>query len=363
MTPRRAIAAAITLALFVPEADGFAQAPPPELSRHVLMDVGPLPVPAACGCVTAPFTVLPPRPGWGYGSGPAAPDTAAAPSRFERRLQLERDREDVTQLPFQLQDALTGNPHAALSVGILLTVATAVVRDEFAAGQWFMLAARDGHRDAYIQLGHRYLRGIGLPLDEKAAAYWFHMGASSGDTAAMIALGSLYAAGRGVEQNWSAARYWWQQAGHWRFIADAYACGLGVEQNTDHALALYEKGAENGDAGSAIQVGHLQAGGCVARPDDTAAFRSFKKAADEGYPEAQVGLSLLYLEGRGVETSPYSAYMWARLAELRLEPGELHRLASLRAAAAAALMPADQVEDAERFVDALIKTGTSPMNR
>jgi TPR repeat protein len=109
-------------------------------------------------------------------------------------------------------------------------------------------------------------------------------------------------------------------------------------------------GAEAGDAGSPIQVGHLQAGGCVARPDAKAAFRAFKRAADEGYPEAQMGLSLLYLEGRGVEMSPYSAYMWARLAALRLEPGELHRLASLRAAAAAARMPAAEIKDAEQFV-------------
>lgn len=327
------------------------------------MDVGPLPVPAVCGCVTAPFTVLPLRPGWGYGSGPAAPETAAAPSRFERRLQKERDAEDLANLPHQMQDALEGNPHAAFGLGLLFTMRTALERDDGAAGQWFRLAARRGHPDAYVQLGHRYLRGVGLPVNDKAAAYWFYMGASNGDSAAMIALGGLYAAGRGVDQDWNGAMYWWHEARHWRFVGDAYACGLGVEQDNERALTMYKKGAEAGDISSVIQVGHMHAGLCTARPDDEAAFKAYEKAADGGYPEAQVGLSLLYLEGRGVPFSPYSAYMWARLAELRLEPGELRRLASFRAAAAARLMPPVMVKDAEQFVASLIKSGTTPMNR
>jgi TPR repeat protein len=232
-----------------------------------------------------------------------------------------------------------------------------------AAGQWFILAARGGHPNAYVQLGHRYLRGVGFAPDDKAAAYWFYRGAVSGDHAAMTALGSLYAAGRGVDQDWAAALYWWKHAGQWRFVGDAYACGFGVLQDNTRALALYEKGAAAGDMSSAIQVGHMHAGACTERPDDEAAFKAYKKAADEGYPEAQVGVSQLYLEGRGVARNPYNAYMWARLAELRLEPGELQRLAGARAGAAAAHMPAAEVSDAERFVKSVIASGTTPMNR
>lgn len=362
MEQRSAIVIAM-LALSLPVPQVSAQAPPPEISRHLLMDVGPLPVPAVCGCVTAPLTVLPPRPGWGHGSGPAAPATAAAPSRFERRVQKERDAEDLAQIQRQMQDALAGNPHAAFALGLLFSSGTAVARDDEAAARWLRLAARHAHRDAYVQLGHRYIRGVGLPANAKASAYWFYMGASTGDSAAMVALGGLYAAGLGVDQDWTGALYWWEKARHWRFVGDAYACGFSVEQDNERALELYQKGADSGDMSSTIQVGHMHAGACAARPDDEAAFRAYKKAADEGYPEAQVGLSLLYLEGRGVPMSPYSAYVWARLAELRLESGELRRLASFRAATAAHLMAPAEVKDAEQFVHSLIKTGTSPMNR
>lgn len=248
-------------------------------------------------------------------------------------------------------------------LGILFTAGTAVSRDDAAALLWFVQAARGSHSNAYVQLGHRYVRGLGVQADDRAAAYWFYRGALSGDKAAMVALGSLYAAGRGIEQNWSAALYWWEKGDQWRFVGDAYACGSGVAPDDRRALAMYEKGAAIDDMSSTIQVGHMHAGACAERPDDAVAFAAYSKAAGEGYPEAQVALSLAYLDGRGVETEAYHAYMWARLAELRLEPSDLRRLATSRAAAAARMLPAFLIEDAETFVASVIKGGTTPMNR
>jgi TPR repeat protein len=363
MEARNATGVAIAIALSVSGLLVSAQAPPPEMAAHVLMDVGPISAAAVCGCVTAPFTVLAPRPGWGYGGGTTAPDTNAAPSAAARRRQREQNAEDLANLEREMEDALEGNSASAFGLGLLFTAGSAVKRDDVAAGQWFTLAARYGHPNADVQLGHRYLRGVGFAPNDQTAAYWFYKGAASGDRIAMIALGGLYAAGRGVGQDWAGALYWWKRAGYWRFVGDAYACGLGVLQDNERALAAYQKGSAAGDAGSTIQVGHMHAGGCTERPDAEAAFNAYKKAADEGYPEGQVGLSQLYLEGRGTARSPYNAYMWARLAELRLEPGELQRLASARASAAAVLMPAFEINDADRFVKAVIAAGATPMNR
>lgn len=133
--------------------------------------------------------------------------------------------------------------------------------------------------------------------NDQAAAYWFYMAASAGDRCAMNALGGLSAAGRGVAQDWSAALFWWERAETWRFVGDA--CGIVVEQDYERALSYYRKGAEAHDAASSIQAGHILAEGCAARIDDEAAHDAYKRAADEGYPEAQIGLSTLYLEGRG----------------------------------------------------------------
>jgi TPR repeat protein len=312
---RRFSASLILIAVIV--APLTAQAPPPELRFDVLTDVGPVPAPQTCGCVTHPFEVVRIRPGWGYGGGPAAPDTDAPPSRAARR-------------------------------------------DDVEAAKWFLLAANQGHQNAYGQLGHRYHRGLGVEQSDELAAYWFYRGATQGDTLGMIALGSLYAAGRGVPQNWRIAVSWWRKADHHRFIGDAYACGLGVARNNERAVREYQKGAEDGDMGSAIQLGHMHAGKCASPADDELAYKWYDKAAHQGYPEAQVALASLALQDR-VEGGPISAYMWARLAEIRLPSGALRTLAAIRAAEAAQRLSQPQLANTDVLVRNMIETGSEPM--
>ena len=332
------------------------QAPPPEVRFDVLTDVGAIPAPSTCGCVTQPFRVMRIRPGWGYGGGPAAPDTDAPPSAEERRIQRERDRETLESLHTSINDGLAGNDAASMNMGLELTTGTALKRDDVEAAKWFLLAASQGHQNAYVQLGHRYHRGLGLQQSDDAAAYWFYRGATHGDTLGMIALGSLYAAGRGVPQNWPVAVSWWRKANHHRFIGDAYACGLGVVANNERAVREYQQGADVGDMSSAIQLGHMHAGRCAAPADDQLAYRWYDKAAHQGYPEAQVALASLVLQNRA-EGGPMSAYMWAKLAELRLPEGELRTLATKRAAEAARHLSPPQIASTDGLVKNMIATG------
>jgi hypothetical protein len=114
---------------------------------------------------------------------------------------------------------------------------------------------------------------------------------------------------------------------------------------------------------SSIQLGHMYAAGCTVPPSDDAAHKAYQRAADEGYPEAQIGLSKMYLDGRGVIPIPYQAYMWARLAELRLPAGELQSLARSRAEAAAKFLSAFERSDADTFVKSLIASASESMNK
>ena len=170
-----------------------AQAPPPpEMKPWVVMDVGPIPAPSVCGCVTRPFTVTRPRPGFGYASGLAAPDSDAPLTRSMAPFQAQRDAEDRANLPTSVENGLSGNGNDSLGIAWLISSGTAVQRDETQATAWFLLAAEQGHANAFGPLGHRYLRGLGVEQNDRAAAYWFQMGASNGDTAAMSAVGGLY---------------------------------------------------------------------------------------------------------------------------------------------------------------------------
>jgi hypothetical protein len=332
----------------------------------VMMDVGPIPAPAICGCVTNPFTVVPLRPGYGYGSGLAAPDSDAPLTAFTARFQAERDAEDRANLPSAVENGLSGNSNESVIIAWLISGGTAVKRDDDQATAWFFLAAEQGHGDAFVALGHRYLRGLGVEQSDSGAAYWFSMGASRGDRAAMSALGGLYAVGRGVPEHWATAVAWWKKANNWRFVGDAYACGLGVDHDNERAAVAYQRGVENADMMSSIQLGHMYASGCTApssNDSDDAAHIAYKRAADEGYPEAQIALSKVHLEGRGVMASPYEAYFWARLAELRLPAGELQSLARRRAALAARFLSTLEISDSDTFVKSVIAIGSEPMNK
>ena len=336
-----------------------AQAPPAEMDPLVLIDSGPAQVPRTCDCITSPFTVPVGRPPSG-GSGPAAPyqDPELTPAlRRNLRRMAAKDRAEV---PGLIEQAIGGNDAASLGLGLLFTAGTVYPRDDKQAARWFNLAARQGNTDALLQLGYRYSRGVGVRQNDKTAAYWYRQGALRGDKAAMVALGLLYAAGRGVKQDWVSAVGWWEYAGEGapaasRFLGDAYACGLGVPQDHAQALSHYTRA---GDVSSLVQLAHMHRLGCVEANDD-AAFAAYQKASDLGDPEAQVGLSDMYLAGRGTHQSPYHAYMWARIAELRLPPGELRTSANHRVTDAARLLTAFEIKDVEKFAQDVISLRTS----
>jgi TPR repeat protein len=358
-----ALASGIASALMASAA--AAQVPPPDTNAYVLMDVGPVTVPTACGCISAPFTVPVARPGWGYGSGPAAPETNARPSEADRkRAAAERARERAN-LRALAEDAQAGNPNASISIAHLLAAGSAAQQRE--AVLWFELAAHQGHRDAFVQLGYRYHRGLGVKANDRTSAYWYHGAATRGDRIAMVALGLMYAAGRGVPQHWTAAVDWWQKAAAdpgqpaaLRFLGDAYACGLGVARNFEAAVEAYRNAAKAGELNSSVQLGRIYESGCVPI-DDEAAFDAYKAAADQGDPEAQIAISASFLQGRGTPHNAYLAYMWARMAEHRLPDGDLRAQASSRATDAARFLSAGDRADADKFVAGMIKDGATPM--
>jgi TPR repeat protein len=113
---------------------------------------------------------------------------------------------------------------------------------------------------------------------------------------------------------------------------------------------------------SAIQLGHMHAGRCASPADDELAYKWYDLAAHQGYPEAQVALAFLLLQNRA-EGGPISAYMWAKLAELRLPDGQLRTLAAKRAAEAARRLSPPQIANTDVLIKNMIATGSEPMKR
>lgn len=336
-------------------------------SAYEILDLGPAPT-VACSCVPDPFVLPAYRPGWGYGTGPAVPLEDMPITEADRRTNAAWYAQEGADLRTMVDNGADGNYADSFAVALHLGSHKFAVgpdeRVEQEAVRWLTLAAEQGHPDAARLLAGRYAHGAGVAQDDVRAAAWFDRAARHDDPLSMAAMGFLYAAGRGVEQNWESALWWWRRAeGRTpfaaRFLADAYVCGAGVREDRQRALEAYKRSADT-EPSAGMQLGYMYLRGC-AGPDEKAAVSAFRRAADQGFPEAQIELSVLLREGRGTDSDPLEAYLWARLAERRLPAGSLKSRAADLAAAAARLAPAVAVASDDRMIDDMLASAARPI--
>lgn len=87
-----------------------------------------------------------------------------------------------------------------------------------------------------------------------------------------------------------------------------YASGAGVEKNLEKALAWMQKGAENNDLQSMLNLGLHYAQN---QPQDfSKAFQWFKKASNKNYAPAMGHLALLFATGQGTTQNSEEALKW-----------------------------------------------------
>src|SRR5204863_8124582 len=81
--------AALTAAVALGAA-AAAQGPPRMMNAYELIDTGPVRVPAACRCISSPFTVPAVRPGWGHWVVPVASMETVTPLEAARTGRAKR---------------------------------------------------------------------------------------------------------------------------------------------------------------------------------------------------------------------------------------------------------------------------------
>jgi TPR repeat protein len=81
----------------------------------------------------------------------------------------------------------------------------------------------------------------------------------------------------------------------------------------ERALALLRPAAEEGDPQAQVGLGTLYASGKGVEQDDAEAVRWFRRAAEKGHALAQYNLGICYLKGRGVDEDGVEAFKWISL--------------------------------------------------
>jgi localization factor PodJL len=126
----------------------------------------------------------------------------------------------------------------------------------------------------------------------------------------------------------------------------AYETGLGVEQDITRASEWYRRAAEQGYADAEYNLGIAYASGQGVTPDLAEAASWFRRSAENGNTDAQYNLAVMYAQGRGVEIDTIEAQKWLNIAATLGDD----EAADARDQIATALSPAE-IEEAQARAD------------
>lgn len=177
-------------------------------------------------------------------------------------------------------------------------------------------SARIGTLDAQYEVGLMYANGIGVQKDLVQAIHWIQQSAQRGLSAAQYLLATRYASGVGVVRDDYQALKWYFRAAEQRHPKALFRLGrLFSTRQIDIEMHSYRKAAELGLPEAQLGLGRiLLQGNAQAEPDPDAARAWFHQAAVQGLPSAQAALADIYALGLGVTPDLDEALVWYRQA-------------------------------------------------
>ena len=150
--------------------------------------------------------------------------------------------------------AIAGDANAQVDLGLLYDQGRDIKKSYRKARQWYLEAARQGHRAAQYNLSLCYFLGLGCVRDERQAFRWARKSADSGFPDAVLAMGWHYHNGCGVTEDLRKAEDW------------------------------YRKSAKSGDASAQFSLGQM----FYDLGHYTSAKRWFLKAVAQNHPRLQL---------------------------------------------------------------------------
>ena len=233
--------------------------------------------------------------------------------------------------------AAGGSAEAQYLLGNYYYRGRGVATNQTLAVDWFQKAADQGNIWAQCCLGACYLGGKGVTADKAKAVAWFRKAADQGYPNAQYSLGLCYTHGDGVPADPKEALKWYFLAGQYGDDADAQFAvarclydGAGIKTNRSEAVNWYEKAAAQDIVAAQMLAGLSYWFGWDVNPDQPKGVEWFKRAAEQGEPQAFVFLSAAYLNVKGLRTNYIQAYKWGLLAREYVDPGMTSELAKMQ---------------------------------
>lgn len=223
------------------------------------------------------------------------------------------------------QAARRGSAAAHNNLGVLYARGEGTAQDGQRAADHYEQAAKLGDPVGMKNIAHCYANGKGREANPVQALYWFEQAAGRGnEEAKQPAADMAYRIG---EQLWKSkqASEKAEAFGYYRKALDygnrqalmklglCYEKGEGVEQSYEQAIAYYKQAEQEGikDADEWLADGYLQYG--IDRYDDGEyehAIALFEQGAELGNDDCMCRLAECYFEGNGVEEDDERAAEW-----------------------------------------------------
>lgn len=210
---------------------------------------------------------------------------------------------DITQLQKQ---AISGDAAAQFTLAKAYETGNGVKQSAEQAATWYRKSAEQGNAQAENSLGVMYWIGNGVDQDKKQAVQWYRKAARQGDATAMFNLGAAYYNGEGVDTVNDTLAYAW-------FILSSDA---GSETGRDAARRSKSDRGPGAFKDACFVIGELYEKGEDLPKNIALASSWYRKAAEQGHAQAQLGLAHLYLNAKDYR----EAFRWCESAAKGREP-------------------------------------------
>ncbi|MZG29284.1 MAG: sel1 repeat family protein [Nitrospinae bacterium] len=236
-----------------------------------------------------------------------------------------------------------GDTRAQFFLGFMNDMGFGVPKDDKEAVNWYRLAAEQGDSRAQLFLGFMYDLGKGVPQDYKEAIKWYRLAteqgyheaaehlsklekikipkeleglfadANRGVAKAQYNLAMKYANKEGGFHNEKEAAKWFELAAKQGFKAKKNIYEL-ANKNVSKALEILKSDAENGIPEAQYTLSVMYGNGDGVPQDIKKSIMWCQLAAEQGYAMAQFNLAVLYSTGQGVPEDKQKALKWYQLA-------------------------------------------------
>ena len=181
--------------------------------------------------------------------------------------------------------------------------------------------------------GMNALKGTGVSHNTITAVELIRRSAELGYVPAQVALGYFYDTGTYVPGEQAQAVVWYRKASdqddrlaEW-LLGRLYFMGSGVPRDTQMAAGFLKKAADQDDPFAEYLLGSIE----LEHSNYAKAADWFRKAAQQGLPQAQLQLGILLHQGLGIKADKFEAYVWLLLSLDAGNPAGSSDLAALEA--------------------------------